>query len=148
MRFAPSAFTASTLVFVLAACSPAADKITELTASNAIIAVPRGISGVTAAYVTLVSPTDDRIIGVSSPNARAVEMHAMTMAGTGPGAMMQMRKLDGLDLPAGKPVRFAQGGLHIMVFDPEALAPAATFPIIFRLKSGTKKTVAFSVIAS
>jgi periplasmic copper chaperone A len=140
-------FVVAALVLVLAACSPAADKITELTASNAMIAAPRGISGVTAAYVTLVSPADDRIIAVSSPDARAVEMHEMTMMGEGSGAMMQMRKLDGLDLAANKPVRFAQGGLHIMVFDPKTLAPGATFPIIFQLKSGTTKTIAFSVTA-
>ena len=138
MRFAPVA-----VILALSACSPAADKITELTASNAMIAAPRGVSGVTAAYVTLVSPTDDRIVGVSSPDARAVEMHEMTMQGT----MMQMRKLDGLDLPAGMPVRFAQGGLHIMVFDPKTLAPGATFPIVFQLKSGATRIVQFAVTA-
>ena len=138
MRIVPAA-----CILVLAACSPAADRITELTASRAVIAAPRGASGVAAAYVTLVSPTDDRITGVSSPDARAVEMHSMTMEGT----MMQMRKLDGVDLPAGKPVRFEQGGLHIMVFDPQTLAPGATFPIIFQLKSGITKTVAFSLTA-
>jgi copper(I)-binding protein len=143
MRFAPSAFASTALIVAVAACSPAAGTITELTASNAVIAAPRGVSGVTAAYVTLVAPADDRIIAVSSPDARAVEMHEMTMAGT----MMQMRRLDRLDLPAGKPVRFAQGGLHIMVFDPKTLAPGATFPIIFQLESGTTKVVEFSVTA-
>jgi len=138
MRFAPVA-----VILALSACSPAADKVAELTASNAMIAAPRGVSGVTAAYVTLVSPADDRIIGISSPDARAVEMHEMTMEGT----MMQMRKLEGLDLPAGKQVRFAQGGLHIMVFDPKTLAAGATFPIIFHLKSGATRTVEFSVTA-
>jgi copper(I)-binding protein len=136
-------FVLAAIMLALAACSPAAEKSTGLTASNAMIAAPRGVSGVTAAYVTLVSPADDRIVAVSSPDARAVEMHEMTMEGT----MMQMRKLDGIDLPAGKPVRFAQGGLHIMVFDPKTLAPGATFPINFQLKSGTTKTVEFSVTA-
>lgn len=145
IRFARAPFILA-LVLVgssLAACSPAAETPTELTASNAMIAPPRGASGVAAAYVTFVSPIDDRITAVSSPDARAVELHEMTMEGT----MMQMHKLDGLDLPAGKPVKFQQGGLHIMVFDPKTLAPGATFPIVFHLKSGAVKTVEFQLTA-
>lgn len=143
MRPGSLVFVPAIIGLPLAACAPAAEKITELTASNAVMAPPRGASGVTAAYVTFISPLDDRIIGVSSPQARAVEMHEMKMD----GAMMRMRKVDGVDLPAGQSVRFQQGGLHIMVFDPAGLGPGATFPIVFQLKSGTTKMVQFSLTA-
>jgi copper(I)-binding protein len=66
------------------------------------------------AYVTLTSPIDDRLVGVSSPVAGRVEVHEMTME----GSVMRMREVaGGLPLPAGKTVALAPGGYHIMLMD-------------------------------
>ena len=123
-----------------AACSPPLTGVTKFTASHAEIAKPRGGSGITAAYVTLESPVDDRIVGVSSPQARAVEMHEMERDGD----VMKMKQVEGLDLKAGVPLKFQQGGLHLMVFDPLPGQPGATFPIIFQLQSGGSERVEFA----
>ncbi len=65
-----------------------------------------------AAYVTLTSPVDDRLMGASSPVAGKAEVHEMTMD----GQVMRMREQkDGIPLPAGKPVTLAPGGYHIML---------------------------------
>lgn len=70
-----------------------------------------------AAYVTLTSQADDRLLSATSPAAARVELHTMTMD----GAVMQMRELtDGLPLPAGQAVKLAPGGLHIMLVDLKA----------------------------
>ncbi|ODA65998.1 hypothetical protein A7A08_03142 [Methyloligella halotolerans] len=52
----------------------------------------------------------DRLTGGSTPIADALEIHSMTMEGD----MMKMRKLDGLDIPAGGSVALKPGGNHIM----------------------------------
>ena len=65
-------------------------------------------------YVTLTSPVDDRLLGVTSSLPGRVEVHATTMD----GGVARMRELaDGLALPAGQPVALAPGGIHIMVMD-------------------------------
>jgi periplasmic copper chaperone A len=62
-------------------------------------------------YLTIRSPVADRLVGVSTPVAAKAEVHTMTMA----GMVMKMRPLPALDIPAGKPVALAPGGLHIML---------------------------------
>ena len=66
-----------------------------------------------AAYVTIVNEGDrpDRLTGASGDIAERVEVHTHEQA----GGMMTMRRLDGVDLPPGEHVRFAPGGLHLML---------------------------------
>lgn len=66
-----------------------------------------------AAYLTITNEGDrpDRLTGASSAIAGRVEIHVHERA----GGMMAMRRLDGLDLPPGERVRFAPGGMHLML---------------------------------
>ncbi|MGV3489783.1 MAG: copper chaperone PCu(A)C [Devosia sp.] len=67
-------------------------------------------------YLTIVNAgaTADRLVGGSSENARAVEIHEMKMEGD----MMKMAKLpDGLEIPAGGTVELTPGGFHLMLLD-------------------------------
>ena len=64
-----------------------------------------------AAYVTVQSPTADRLVSVSSPVSQKAELHTMSMT----GMVMQMRPLGVLDIPAGQPVKLTPGGMHIML---------------------------------
>jgi copper(I)-binding protein len=65
----------------------------------------------TGAFMHLESATDARLVGVSSPVAATVQLHRMEMK----GEMMQMRQVDGIDLPARKGVNLANGSYHIML---------------------------------
>ena len=65
----------------------------------------------TGAFMHLLSAGGARLVGVSSPAAASVELHQMEMK----GEMMQMRQVDGIDLPAGKGVNLANGSFHIML---------------------------------
>jgi periplasmic copper chaperone A len=63
------------------------------------------------AYLTIRSPTPDRLVSVSSPAAKKAELHSMSME----GMVMKMRPLAGLDIAAGQPVTLKPGGEHIML---------------------------------
>ena len=64
-----------------------------------------------AAYLTLLSPTGDRLTGVTSPAAEKAELHQMT----NDGGIMKMREVTAIDLPPGTPVSLKPGGLHVML---------------------------------
>ncbi|WP_426342314.1 copper chaperone PCu(A)C [Pseudoduganella sp. S-14] len=67
----------------------------------------------TGAFMELVSKQDARLVEVRSPAAGIIEIHQMSMQGD----RMMMSAVEGIDLPAGKPVALASGGYHIMMMD-------------------------------
>jgi copper(I)-binding protein len=83
----------------------------QLEVSNAWARATPGRSEVSAAYVTIRSPTADRLVAASSPIAKKVGIHTMTMS----GMVMQMRPVAAIDIPARQPVTLAPDGLHIML---------------------------------
>ena len=111
----------------------------EVAVGKAEFHSPLGSSGIGAAYFTIRSDKQDRIVAVSSSEADKIEIHASVIEGS--NVRMEQRKQ--VDLPAGKTVAFAPGGMHLMVFSPHKNEAEATFPITFELESGLKKTVSF-----
>ena len=67
----------------------------------------------TGAFMDLTSARDATLIKVESPIAGVSEVHTMEMKGN----LMTMRAIDKLALPAGKRIRLAPGGFHIMLMD-------------------------------
>lgn len=65
------------------------------------------------AFMQISSAKDARLVEVRSPAAKTVELHEMAMHGD----VMRMRAVDGLALPAGKPVELTPGGYHLMLID-------------------------------
>jgi copper(I)-binding protein len=89
-------------------------------------------------YVTLAAAQADSFKAVSSPSAERGEIHSMTMSGD----IMRMRKLDRLDLPAGKPVQLKPGGLHIMLIRPKgALSAGGKVPLTLTFAKAPPVTV-------
>jgi copper(I)-binding protein len=87
--------------------------------------------GATAAggYLTINNPTarPDRLVSVSSPRSPRVELHNMTSA----NGVMEMRAVQGIDIPASDSVTLAPGGLHIMFLElPAAFAAGETVPVV------------------
>ena len=67
-----------------------------------------------AGYLTITNtgPSDDRLVGGSSPVSARLEIHEMSMA----GGVMKMRPVTGgLVIPAGQTVTLRPGGYHIML---------------------------------
>ncbi len=95
-----------------------------------------------AAYLTIESPTADRLTGVSTPVAKQAELHRMTLA----DGIMTMRPLAAIDLPAGQPVTLKPGALHIMLVGLSApLRAGQTFPLMLRLENGGTREITVAV---
>ena len=102
----------------------------QLEVINAWARATPGKSEVGAAYVTIQSPTADRLVSASSPVAKKVEMHTMTMS----GAVMQMRPVAAIDIPAGQAVTLAPNGLHLMLDGLKSpLRAGESFPLTLNL---------------
>ena len=86
--------------------------------------------------------TPDRLLGASTPAAAAVEVHEMSMEGD----VMRMRELKALDLPPGKAVTLAPGGLHLMLTGLKApLKEGARVPVKLRFERAGEIEVVFYV---
>ena len=74
---------------------------------------PAGVD-VGAGYLTISNGTggDDRLLSATSPRAQRVEVHEMSMD----GAVMQMRPVAQVEIPAGQDVQLAPGGMHLMFY--------------------------------
>lgn len=88
----------------------------------------------------------DRLIAASTPRARAIEMHQMSMA----DGIMRMRPLpEGILLPPGEAVRLEPGGLHLMLVGPMgALAQGTRVPVTLRFERAGEVTVELAVEAA
>jgi len=128
-------FGAMALAAGLTACAPAK----SLAISDAEFHPPLGSSGIGAAYFTIKSAAADRIVAVTSTEADSIEIHASVTK----DGQASMRRLEAVDLPAGKAIRFEPGGMHLMVFSPHLAGLKTTFPITIELQSGLKQTVPF-----
>jgi copper(I)-binding protein len=94
----------------------------------------------TGLFAEIVSAQGGKLVSVSTPAAGLVEIHEMKMDGD----VMRMRAIDGLALPAGKPVMLAPGGYHVMLMDlKQPLAAGAQVPVTLVVEGagGQRETV-------
>lgn len=133
------AIAAIVLALGLGACGQGA----AVTIENAVFRPPLGSTGIGVAYFTIRSGKADKIVAVSSAEAERIEIHASVTQ----GGNVSMKQLQAVDLPAGETVRFAPGGMHLMVFSPRERRADAAFPITIELQSGAKQTAPFRPIS-
>ena len=67
----------------------------------------------TGAFMQIKSPTDVKLVSVSTPVAGVAEVHEMAMDGN----VMRMRPVSALPVPAGQAVELKPGGYHVMLMD-------------------------------
>lgn len=84
-----------------------------ITVKEAWVRAPAPGAQVTAAYMTLEVAEPATLVSASSPAAKAVEIHTMSMK----NGVMEMRQLKALELKPGQPVKLQPGGLHLMLID-------------------------------
>lgn len=95
-----------------------------------------------AAYLTIRSPTADRLVAAATPVAQKAELHTMEMA----GMVMKMRPAESVAIPAGKPVVLKPGGLHIMLMGlKKPLQPGQSFPLTLTFDKAGSRTVEVAV---
>jgi copper(I)-binding protein len=95
-------------MILLAGCIPQAITISDAWARPGIQ------GGSSAVYFTIDNGTgsDDALTGVETDAAERSEMHQSQMDANG---TMSMLPQESVPLPAGEPVTFAPGGLHVML---------------------------------
>ena len=126
----------------LVLASAALAQTSQLEVSNAWARATPGKAENGAAYVTILSPTTDRLVSVSSPVAKKAELHTMSMA----GMVMQMRPLAGLDIPAGRPLTLKPGGEHVMLLGlSRPLQEGESFPLTLNFERAGPRTVIVAV---
>jgi hypothetical protein len=91
---------------------------------------PEGAGTVAAAYLTICnrSNTDDALIGVASPDAKAAELHATSRDDEG---VVRMEPLERLVLPAGAGVSLKPGETHVMLIGVEPDAGSVELTLTF-----------------
>jgi copper(I)-binding protein len=131
------AFAASLAVATAALAQPA-----QIEVNNAWAGATPGKAENGAAYVTIQSPTADRLVSASSPVAAKAELHTMSME----GMVMKMRPMAGVDIPAGQPVTLKPGGEHIMLMGlNQPLRQGQSFPLTLDFEKAGPRTVTVTV---
>ena len=98
----------------------------------------------TGAFMELRASEATTLVGVASPVAKLVEVHEMSME----GAIMKMRAIPRLDLPAGKEVELKPGGYHLMLTGlSKPLAKGDIVPLTLTFEGRGKKPSTLDVKA-
>jgi copper(I)-binding protein len=91
---------------------------------------------VAGVFMEIRSAAGAKLVGVESPAAGSAEVHEMRNE----DMVMRMRKVDALDLPAGKVVKLAPGGYHVMLFDlRQPLAPGDKVKLTLKVNRDGKR---------
>lgn len=130
------------LAGLIFAAAPALAQSGHLEVDHAWARATPGKSDIGAAYLTIRSPTADRLVAASTPVAKEAQLHTMTMV----GMVMKMRPLAALNIPAGQPVTLAPGGMHIMLIGLNSpLKAGQSFPLTLTFAKAGQRTVDVAV---
>ena len=90
----------------------------------------------TGAFMEITGKSNARLVGVESSAAQTVEIHNMTMQ----NGVMKMFPVEGIDVPAGKTVKLAPGGYHVMFIGlKEQMKPGSHVPLKLNFELADKK---------
>jgi copper(I)-binding protein len=132
------AFTVFLLLPIAACVQPAPLEVRDVWARDTV-----GRSVNAAVFMTITSPTPDRLIAASTPVAKKTDL--MTMEGD--SSAMAMKYLDGIDIPANRPVSLNPSGLHVWLDDlNQPLRAGETFPLLLRFEKAGERRVIVSII--
>lgn len=96
-----------------------------------------------AAYLTIESASEDRLVGVTTPVAGHVMIHAIESDGD----VSRMKHIKTLELPAGERITFAPGGMHLMLMGlQDKLSEGMTFPMTLSFENAGEVTVEVLVL--
>lgn len=134
-------FIAASLALLAASCGAPQAERPEAASPAPPIAIteawaaptPPGVE-VGAGYLTITNTqaTSDALVAVESTRAGRAEIHEMTME----GAVMRMRAVTRLDIPAGGEARLAPGGQHLMFYKlPTPFSAGETIDVRLRFEN-------------
>jgi copper(I)-binding protein len=132
------AFTLLLLLSMAGCGQPAPLEVTDVWTRDTV-----GGTANAAVFMTIASPTADRLVAATTPIASKTDL--MTMAG-GSGAM-EMRYVEAIAIPAGKPVSLNAGGLHVWLAGlTRPLEAGQSFPLVLEFEKAGRREVTVPVI--
>ncbi len=132
------------LAFVagLAVASAALAQPAQLEVNDAWAGATPGKAENGVAYVTITSPTADRLVSASTPVAKQAELHTMSMQ----GMVMKMRPISASISPPASPSALKPGGEHIMLMGlNQPLREGQSFPLTLDFEKAGPRTVTVTV---
>jgi periplasmic copper chaperone A len=134
------------LAFIaLALAVPAAQAYTTVSILQPWARATKAGQKVSAAYMEVETSESVIVTKVESPVAKAVEVHQMAQD----KGVMKMRKVERFEFPAGVPVKFEPGGVHLMLIGlKKPLKKGDSVLIKFTLENTDKKQSVMQVDAS
>lgn len=104
---------------------------------------PIGQARNSAAYMTLTNrgSEPDRLLGASTAVAGKTELHTTIRE----GEVMRMREVQSIELKPGAEVKFAPGGLHVMLMDVQRLKAGESFTLTLQFEKAGKQDVTVAV---
>ena len=97
-----------------------------------------------AAYITLQSEEEDQLIGVTTPIAGHVTIHAVDTDANG---VSRMIAIDALNLPSNEQVKLAPGGMHLMLMSlTQKLEEGTVLPLTLTFASGAEIEISVPVL--
>lgn len=91
---------------------------------------------VAGAFMEITCPVNAKLVGATSPAAGKLELHTMSMD----NGVMEMRQVPAIDLPKGKTIKLAPGGLHVMLFDlKQPMKQGTTIPVTLDIVNADKQ---------
>ena len=137
VRLAFALFTALSL----AACNPSPGQleVTEVWARDTV-----GGTANAAVFMTIASPSADRLVAASSTVATRTDLMTMEAGGD----TMAMAYVEAIDIPAGEPVSLNPTGLHVWLDDLDApLKAGQAIPLALEFEKAGRREVSVEVIA-
>ena len=117
----------------------------ELTVFDAWARLAPPNASVMAGYLTLANTGKEAVTvrGGSSADFKSVELHNMTHE----NGVMQMRKLESIEVTPGGEVALAPGGKHLMLIGPKrAFAAGDSIEIVLQVCDGQQQVVTLPVL--
>lgn len=118
----------------------------DISLENGSIRQPMPGRTITAGYFTLHNATteEQRLVAVSSPMFAKIELHQHSHQ----NGMMKMEQVEFIAIPAQQSVVLQPGGLHLMLFEPDAaLAPGQMLPLELKFANGSTLSAEVPVVA-
>ena len=102
----------SRILVLLGAALLSAQALAQVSVTDPWVRATVPVQKSTGAFMGVKSAQPARLVEVRTEVAGRAELHEMAMD----GQVMRMRRVDGIELPAGRPVNLATGGYHVMLF--------------------------------
>jgi copper(I)-binding protein len=124
-------------LLALAGCAKAPEPAAAPGVTGATVQLPAVAGRPAVAYFTLTAPAKAALVAVQVAHFARAEMHLSKME----GGAMTMDQVAQVPLTPGKPIAFAPGGYHVMLFDGDGtLKPGDTADLSLKLDTGATIT--------